>query len=357
MPEGECACPANTNWNGRECVSGGRGTTSPPPPPPPIIDCPRGTKLVNGVCQKPKCPDGMFGDWPKCCPNGARFDGARCILNKGTGDGGASDISQGPDKTDPVDCPRGTKLVRGVCRKIQCPDGMFGDWPHCCPIGARFDGARCILNKGPGTGGSTDLNQKHDTTPQPCPRGTRRIGGVCRKPECPRGMFGDWPKCCPNGTHFDGARCVVNKDPGTGGATKVDPGEDKRPKCPVGTIGRYPRCRCPLGMTGTPPQCCPAGTRYRDGKCIRPKPTVKCPAGTHLTRSGQCERDVSPTPKPTPTPTPTTKPTPTGQCHGGRMGTPPNCFCRPGTRFIGGRCRPFRPKPAPNKNDDKVIVR
>ncbi len=115
-------------------------------------------------------------------------------------------------------------------------------------------------------------------------------------------------------------------------------------------------------MTGSPPNCCPPGTRFQNGKCVKPQPkerctggrigtppNCKCPPGTHWTRSEQCLPD--PPPKQTDPPkTDTSK----GKCTGGRIGTPPNCFCRPPAKFIGHRCRIIS---SPSKKGDEIIVK
>lgn len=154
-------------------------------------------------------------------------------------------------------------------------------------------------------------------------------------------------------------------DTGTGGATTSRDTQPNTPRpplgCPLGTHfertlkHRGGACVYDTGNGST------QGTQPGKNKCTRgtigcrsePNPTPKCtggrigtppncscPPGTHWTRSEQCVEDAKPTPKPAPTPAPTAK------CTGGRVGTPPNCFCRPPSRFIGRRCRVIA-KPAP----------
>jgi hypothetical protein len=408
MDEGLCACPPDTAWNGRNCITrrpaevtplplesdGGRGTIKTCPRSLPVgtypnccqrdthfdprvnpprgacvpdgggantskgvdepKECPRGTRRVGKTCQKPVCPTGMFGEWPRCCPNGSRFEGGKCVL---LDKGGGPSTSKGGDD-EPKECPRGTRRVGKACEKIRCPTGMFGDWPRCCPNGTRFEGGKCVK---PGTGDGGADTSKGGDEPKECPRGTRRVGKTCEKIRCPAGMFGDWPRCCPNGTRFEGGKCVK---PGTGdGGADTSKGDDTKRQCPRGSLGKYPNCKCPVGWLGTPPNCCPPGTKFQGGKCMRPAgrctdgkvgtpPNCSCPAGTHEKRSGGCEPNASPSQKPPPAKTEPTK----AKCTGGRRGTPPNCFCIPPAKFLGGRCRRI-PTPTPQKQEDKVIVR
>ncbi|HWK34555.1 MAG TPA: hypothetical protein VNR51_12860, partial [Hyphomicrobium sp.] len=223
-----------------------------------------------------------------------------------------------------------------------------------CPTGMHFLRGACRPDKSPTGDGGANGNQGGDdkTTEKP----------VCKPPR----PIGTWPRCCPTGMHFLRGACRPDKSPTGDGGANGNKGDADGPKCPAGTFGRPPHCKCPVGMTGSPPNCCPPGTRFQNGKCVRPKqteqctggrsgtpPNCKCPPGTHWARSQQCVEDAAPKPKQTDTPKTNA---PKGKCSGGRVGTPPNCFCRPPAKFIGHRCR-IIPKPAPKKNDGKIIVK
>ena len=309
LDEGACACPPDTEWNGRNCVTrrpqlppiennaGGGDTTAP------VNVCPRSLPV---------------GTYPNCCERNTHFDprinpprGA-CVPNKrGTGDGGANTSKGGDDKT----------TEKPVCRTPR----PIGNWPNCCPTGTHFLRGVCRPDKSPtGDGGANTSKGGDDkTTEKP----------VCKPPR----PIGNWPNCCPTGTHFLRGACRPDKSPSTDDGTK---GDKDGPKCPTGTIGRPPNCKCPLGMTGSPPNCCPPGTRFQNGKCV--KPPVKCPPGTHLSRSGQCIPDATPQQPP-----PKTEP-PKEKCSRGMVGTPPNCFCPPPRKLFHGRCT-MPPKPTTPK--------
>jgi hypothetical protein len=335
MDEGVCACPAGTNWNGRACAVPPRPLppreASPQQPPPsckgdrpvgtfpnccPVdthfdqtVNPPRGGCVRDGgskdtttspppppVCEG-KRPVGKF---PNCCPIDTHFErsaGPRggCV-GDGKGDGGAGTVTSDPDDTTKPPQPP-------VCKG----DRPVGKFPFCCPVNTHFDRSHkprpaCVSDVSKGTDGTTK------PPPPPVCKGDRPVG--------------KFPFCCPVGTHFERShkpRPACVSDTGNGGTNGNNDNDDKR-KCPPGTFGRYPRCR-PL----------PKPTGPGDGG------TKPCPPGTHSTRSGQCVEDAAPKPKPTPTPS-TTEPS-KGKCSGGRIGTPPNCFCRPPMQFIGHKCR------------------
>ena len=358
LPEGECACPAGTTWNGRQCSTGSGGATpsrSDIDVTPPIVDsCPASR------------PNGQF---PNCCPVGTIFINGVCS----SGSGGSNTSRPGDDDvcprsrpvgTPPNCCPTGTRFSNGACRSViveprRCPTGMVGDFPNCCPRGMKYKDGAC-RPRGDGTGGSNTSKGGDDvcprsrpvgTPPNCCPEGTRFSNGACRSvivepPRCPTGMVGDFPNCCPRGMKFKDGACRPRGD-GTGGSNTNKGGDDVCPrsrpvgtppnccpegtrfengacrsakKCPAGTSGTFPNCRCPQGMTGAPPNCCPPGTLFQGGKCVRP----------------------------TTTPPPSTTPPPAKQeCTGGKIGRWPNCRCPEGTTSFGGHCRK-RATPTPN---------
>ena len=350
LPEGECACPPGMTWIGRSC------SVTPP---------------VDDVCPRSR-PNGEF---PHCCPKDHHFDptvraprGA-CVPDSGSGTGGATGIQQQTEPPPPQGPPPTTT---GVC------EGRYpvGTHPNCCPRNHHFDprvGAprgSCVSD--PRKGGPGDSGTQ----------GTKPDGGSGSGPQCPSGTH-----FARTAKHPRGA-CVVDDkkggpgDSGTQG-TKPDGGSGSGPQCPSGThfarTAKHPRGACvvddkkggpgdsgtqgtkPDGGSGSGPQC-PSGTHFArtakhprgacvsddkkggpgDGGTQGTKPP--CPPGTHATRSGQCEQNASPSSKPTPTPS-----TSTGKCTGGRVGTPPNCFCPPPKKFIGRRCRLIsKPTPTPS---------
>ncbi len=338
MDEGDCACPAGTTWNGRTCV---RTIVSPPPP---FVD---------------HCPaDRPIGDFPNCCPRGTYFDGSACRHSSPPGTGPQeSGGTNGTKPVGPVDhcpswrpvgdppncCPRHTYFDGRVCRRSHppgpgpgnggtngtkpvgpvrhCPDWRpVGDPPNCCPRHTYFDGRVCRRSHPPGPGpGNGGTN------------GTKPVGPVRHCPDWR--PVGDPPNCCPRHTYFDGRVCRRSHTPGPGPGNGGTNGSK-----PVGPVGHCPRAR----PVGTPPNCCPQGTVYMGHRCRRlhgpgsgtngnggTNGSKSCPPGTHATRSGQCERDASPTPSKPQPPKPT--------CASGQIGTPPNCHCPSGTSGPGCR--------------------
>jgi hypothetical protein len=127
--------------------------------------------------------------------------------------------------------------------------------------------------------------------------GPRPVPATTRS--CPDGFIGTPPNCCPRGTEFRNGAC-------------------RGPQSPPPT----PK-PCPDGFIGTPPNCCPRGTEFRNGACRGPKaPTeIGCPRGTRF-ENGKCRR-------------PQAEP---AKCPTGMNGTFPNC-CPRGTRFENGKCK------------------
>lgn len=141
-------------------------------------------------------------------------------------------------------------------------------------------------------------------------------------------------------------------------------------KCEAGTVvldkpNKYGACCQPIDScpperpSGTPPNCCPQGTTFREGFC---RPT-DCPPGTVGTPP-HCQRVCGPGKvlvdqscyDPCPSGTIGTPPScrcPDGQiwdnganackerpkCTGGMVGTPPNCQCPPKTILKDGTCQ------------------
>ena len=163
-----------------------------------------------------------------------------------------------------------------------------------------------------------------------CDAGSGGINPSASNPVCPDSRpVGTPPNCCPQGTRFDGTVC---RRP----ATAPPPPAVCEPPRPV----------------GTPPNCCPSDTRFEDGVCKRftggsntskgtedtecPRsrpvgtPPNCCPKGTKFER-GACREPAKERPK---------------ECTGDRpVGTFPNC-CPRGMRFENGRCRSPQAEPA-----------
>ncbi|ODA68124.1 hypothetical protein A7A08_01294 [Methyloligella halotolerans] len=285
---GECACPAGQSWDGAACVA-------------PKQVCPAGTSGTYPDCKSigtggtntskqpetpaPKPGTGTGGAYPsksgKTCPAGLEYRSGKCR------------------------CPRGLDYVNGTCRAPQkqqapqtpnvCPpDRPVGTPPRCCPEGYQYSRGSC-----------RPLQQEV----QPCPPGT----------------VGRYPICIP---------------------MKQKQEERQRPDCPPGyrqlrrpnKYGAYCEeiqqapATCPADRpNGTPPNCCPPGTRFTEGSCY---PTQCSPGWT-----GSPPHCQPPAPAPQPQPT---GPTPRQVCPSYMEGTYPNCHCPSGT--TGDRC-------------DEVIVR
>ena len=380
--EGTCACPRGQTWNGRACAEART-------PPPDLIPDNRGG--ASGIIPPPVCPpDRPIGDFPNCCPSGTRFAHGVCHRPSGGSSVGGSTVGKNVG---------GTKSSRpsDVCP----PDRPVGDFPDCCPVGTRFAHGACRRNGGTGpgangNGGSTTgknvggtkssrpsdvcpANRPIGTFPDCCPTGTHFAHGVCRRsagggagdkgggtngnnstpPGCPANRpIGTPPNCCPTGTHFAHGVCRRSAGGGDGDKRGGTNGNNSNQVCsgerPVGTP---PNC-CPLryhlrrrgGKTicspdqPEPQQQAPSGgtigphpTKPCTGGKIGTQPNCRCPAGTHLTRSDQCETNSTPARAPTPAPAPKPK------CPAGRpFGTPPNnCCAARDWNPSKGRCEAF----------------
>ena len=159
-----------------------------------------------------------------------------------------------------------------------------------------------------------------------CVDGTGGSNPSASNPVCPDSRpVGTPPNCCPEGTRFDGTVC-------------------RRPA----TAPAPPAVCEPPRPVGTPPNCCPSDTRFEDGVCKRftggsnnskdiecPRsrpvgtPPNCCPKGTTFER-GACREPAKEKPK---------------VCTGDRpVGTFPNC-CPRGMRFENGACRRQQTEP------------
>ena len=263
-----------------------------------------------------------------------------------------------------------------VAATPQCAGGMVLNAQGLCACPARQSwSGRACREKGPGTGGATHAQPprpeeaREEPAPSPRPETGPGSGGISTTAPgtqtCPPGRpIGTYPICCPAGTVFRAGRCQRPAAPPL-------PVPEPVQTCPRGTRGTYPDCRCPLGMVGTPPNCCPRGMQYEDGRCRRPQadvctggqvgtpPNCVCPPGTRYHRVTDLrtrgkQKCVTSTTTPPPPP-PESKTCPLGQrgtypnclCPLGMSGTPPNC-CPPGTRYVNGKCQRPAPPPVPD---------
>jgi hypothetical protein len=370
-----CQCPPGTRFNGRRCASdtGDGGAYPILVPPPPRLECPAsrpigvypnccpvGTEYRSGACrpvgpgsggadgtipgrERPPpvvCPSSRpIGVYPNCCPRGTeyRFGACRPPRESGGSNGTAPNRQEPPPVAEcprsrpvgvyPNCCPRGTDFRSGACRArdsgiqipppIACPRSRpVGVFPNCCPTGTEFRNGMC---RG-GSGGADGTVPGREKPPQDvCPRSR------------PVGVF---PNCCPKGTEFRNGMCRG----GTGGADGTSPGSDA--KCPPGyhklrrpnKYGSYcepdsaPVTKCPPNRpVGTPPNCCPPGTRYTQGQCY---PDKCSPGWTGSPPNCRPPTQTGPT---------QTGPTPQQKCPTGQIGTPPKCHCPSGT--TGPECK------------------
>ena len=160
-------------------------------------------------------------------------------------------------------------------------------------------------------GGANDTSKSATDKPLDCSKAQCDAGyvkldkpnkyGACCEPAegfCPSDRpNGTPPNCCPQGTTFrEGACWPTECGPGTVG---VPPHCDR--VCPPGKIKVDQTCYdpCPPTTVGTPPNCkCPEGQYWDDAaKVCKPK------------------------------------------CTGGMVGTPPNCQCPTGTVLTNGTCQ------------------
>ncbi len=197
---------------------------------------------------------------------------------------------------------------------------------------------------------------------------------------CTGGQLGTQPNCyCPKGTRLLSSgstrRCVKIAEPTPAKPPKSTPAEPpKAPpeRCPPNKpIGTPPNCRaaaCPPGTTGIRPFCMPlkedkkekpkkekpkkekpkrdCGPGYREldkpnkyGAYCEEIAPAKCPAGWTGTPPA-CQPPAPPPPPPPPPPPDPVGPSP--KCAPPRIGTPPNCVCKPG--FSGDDCSFENPK-------------
>jgi hypothetical protein len=168
-------------------------------------------------------------------------------------------------------CPVGTAGTPPDCRQLLCPEGTQGRWPNCQPIMGEAPGGRGSGTSGAPSGskvgaGTASAVGGQGATPT-CPLGTTGTPPDCRSAvTCPPGTQGRWPSC-----RLIGGGATGSGRNGTAGAPsgqKVGAetagavgGQGATPTCPLGTTGTQPDCRsaviCPPGTRGRWPRCQP----------------------------------------------------------------------------------------------------
>jgi hypothetical protein len=149
-------------------------------------------------------------------------------------------------------CPPGTSGTFPNCStpsssagadtsKAPCPPGTTGTYPNCitpAPSGGADAGAQPSSSSGSNGSKDSPGTSSSGTQGARCPLGTEWKRGKCRvtggyqqRPKCPPGTFGSPPACCPAGTTYANGVCLRGK-----------PREQKVQRCPRGTAGIYPNC-------------------------------------------------------------------------------------------------------------------
>ena len=168
------------------------------------------------------------------------------------------------------------------------PDRPVGTYPNCCPNDTVYKNGNCRPISCPlGTVGVPPIcipqGQKEKEKPQQvdCPAGYRKLkkpnkyGALCEPidqgpPKCPADRpNGTPPNCCPEGTRFTEGFCYPDKcSPGwTGLPPHCQPPAQQQQPQPTG-----PSAKCAPPLIGTPPDChCPGGYSFdpESKKCER----------------------------------------------------------------------------------------
>jgi hypothetical protein len=173
---------------------------------------------------------------------------------------------------------------------------------------------------------------------------------VTTKPACPEGFIGSPPNCCPRGTEFRNGACRSLQSPPP------------------------PPASCPEGFIGSPPNCCPRGTEFRNGACRGPKAPkeVSCPRGQNrdpktgvcfscshndVFVNGKCVPKKAPPPPPPPQQCPPDRPV--GKfprcCPQNAQFVNGQCRCLPGLQFRRGQCVAVQPAPV-NCPQGQILV-
>ncbi len=176
----------------------------------------------------PACSGGMVrGATGTCaCPFGAHWNGRICV---------AAAIPPAQLPTTGVPALPTTCFGRMVRTAAGCA----------CPSATHWDGRTCVVD-------SAALPARPGAM-APCPDpGQHRDprSGVCFS--------------CSHNDHFENGRCVAN----SGAVTCLRGTRLVNGVCVADVAA--PPARCPLGMTGIPPTCCPPGTLFKNGTCEKP---------------------------------------------------------------------------------------
>jgi len=266
MPSGQCACPSGTKWDGRSCAtpsngSGGINTTAPQKPAPAPV--PQKPKPAPQKPPQTVCPPDKPGKYPNCCDRGFEFRSGACRCPRGTNL--INGVCQKPPKPPkPEVCPKELPI---------------GTYPNCCPRGHHFRLDRqtrkgsCVPDQcPPGTVGRPPicLPQKQEKPERDCGPGYRELkkpnkyGAYCEPidqgpPKCPDDRpNGTPPNCCPPDTRFTEGQCYPTRcSPGwTGSPPHCQPPQappPPPPKCAPPKVGTPPNCVCPARRSG--PNC------------------------------------------------------------------------------------------------------
>lgn len=138
-----------------------------------------------------------------------------------------------------------------------------------------------------------------------CAQGMAWSGTKCLPPAiCPAGWNGDYPNCCPAGSSYQNGSCLKAQ-----AARPVPPKAVVYPPKQVTYPPKTVIYACPASRpVGKYPNCCPAGAQFKNGTCRYSQPKV-----------------VAKPPPP--------------KCQGSRpVGQYPNC-CPSGTYYSAGACR------------------
>ncbi|MBZ9804995.1 YncE family protein [Mesorhizobium sp. ES1-6] len=354
MTDGICACPANTKWNGLQCVGQGIGGATPSisnDTPAPIAttqpaECKFGMTLnSNGFC---------------ACPAGSKWNGASCAAGPTGTPGGGAGLSR----------PIGSAPAPAAQVKACPADRPVGAYPDCCPSGSVFRNGICrravVL---PALCKQGKVHDRSTGKCVSCPKGTTAQGDSCvrRAPPpqvCPSDRpLGNYPNCCPVELPPDRhGRCRrVRQTQECGSNQFFDPNTGlcvRRPSQPAA---------CPAGRpVGAYPNCCPTGTHFVGRRCVRDEQEqqqqprqITCPDGRVVTSYAMCRigRHTQPQPQ---GPRQITCPdgrvvTSYAMCRIGRHTQPQVHDCPPGYKVLtkpnkyGAFCEiiPVTPSPAP----------
>ncbi len=219
------------------------------------------------------CPEGTLWQGRACAPSALLIDAVPLRVVPPTSVRPAIEPPRLPSTTQARTCP------------AERPNGVP---PNCCPLYTSFRDGVCVRAAPP--------QQVPRTRVDVGTSGSDKVQARVCPPERP---VGTPPNCCPAETVFNGQVCLraaAQQMPRTGGSAGTS-GSDK-----VQARG------CPSERpVGSWPNCCPEGTSYANGRCLRKAQT----------QAPQQQPNVCPPDRP--------------------FGTYPNC-CPPGTTYVNGAC-------------------